>query len=108
MRRVLLVGGSRHGQWMEVDRRAWNVKVPKPAPIPSFASEDYTTIDYLDYTEIYNIERVPIQFEGLRCVVEAGIWSDLYGIERSKAVVAAIFQRDIAEQFKESGWDAWV
>ena len=107
MKRVLLVGGSRHGQWMNVDRRDWTVRIPKPVPISALAA-GYDTTDILDYTEVYTIERVPIQFEGMRCVVEAGIWSDLYGIERSKAVVAAIFQRDIAEQFKESGWGAWV
>lgn len=107
MRRVLLVGGSSHGKWMEVDRRDWTVRIPKPIPISALAA-GYDTTDILDYTEVYSIERIPIQFEGMRCVIEAGIWSELYGIERTKAIIAAMFQRDIAEQFKESSWDAWV
>lgn len=107
MKRVLLVGGSSHGKWMDVDRREWNVRIPKPVSVSTLAA-GYDTTDLLDYTEIYHIERVPIQFEGMRCVIEAGIWSELYGIERTKAIIAALFQRDIAEQFRETGWDSFL
>jgi len=91
---------------MEVDRRAWNVRVAKPMSVTSAL---YTSDDTLlpDLTETYHIERIPIQMQDMRCVVEAAIWSELWGIDKTKATVYAIFQRDIAEMFKEDGWSAW-
>lgn len=103
-KRILLVGGTRHGQWMDVERRSWNVKIPKANPVNIFSMED-TDFGY----EIYTIEKVPISFSTLTSVVECGIHEDLpfASTEKDRAIVSAIFQRDIAQTFKEGGWGQW-
>lgn len=110
-KRVLAVGGSRHGQWMDVDDKAWVWRVAKPSQPLSIADiQDPTSlsVEVPDLHETYYIERMPIAMEDFRCVVLCGIDSGLFGNARTRAVISAIFQRDIAEQFREGSWDTWV
>lgn len=104
MKRVLLVGGSRHGQWLEVARTAASVKVTVANPVNIFDLGDSGL-----GTEVYYIERVPVQFEMLRTVVLCGSHESLpwNSVEKAKMVVAALFQRDIAETFREGEWHTW-
>lgn len=105
MKRILLVGGTRHGQWMNVDRKLWNVRVPVANPVDIYSLDTGIPFE----TEVYIIERVPISFSLLNSVVECGIHDSLpfASVEKDRAIVSAIFQRDIADTFKEGGWAAW-
>lgn len=109
MKRVLLVGGSKHGQWIEVPDSDYVIRVAKPMDnIPIYNEENpYSVPSVLDMTETYWLEKFPIEIQELRCVVPAAIWTGFHGIDKTRATVHAIFQRDIAEMFSSKDWAQW-
>lgn len=104
--KTLFVGGSKHGQWGDIPSNtfAWKVLAPATTWTPDGDSGVLP-----DPTETYWIDKVPIEINDLRCVVRTAVWTGLpRGIDKTRAVVSAIFQRDIAEMFSERSWDEWV
>jgi hypothetical protein len=99
-----------HGRWIEVDKRDYVIRVPKPldtSAVWSSEPESLAVPSVLDLTETYWVETLPIEINELRVVVKAGIWTSLHGVDKTKATVHAIFQRDIAEMFSEKVWNEW-
>ncbi|MGW1498959.1 hypothetical protein ACWCQW_10375 [Streptomyces mirabilis] len=91
-KRVLLCGGHLDGQWVEVPASEHTVRALKPQRI-TFVSEPDTSFPLPDVVE-YRLEPLPIG------IGEAGgrLWIGAlgWGWERDKAIVRALFQRDVA------------
>lgn len=108
MKRVLLVGGSKHGQWIEVPDPDYVIRVAKPMnPLSVWNPDPELDVSILDMSEDYWVEKIPIEMQELRCLIQAGIWTGLHGIDKTRATVHAIFQRDIAEMFSSKDWAQW-
>lgn len=103
-KRVLLVGGSRHGTWVDIPMSHYTVRLPKPTVLGYGSETDLLP----DFIENYWVEKVPVEINELRCVILAGIWTGFHGVDKTKALVHALFQRDIVEKFDERGWDEWA
>lgn len=98
-----------HGRWIEIDKREYVIRVPKPLDISAVWSEDPLTVSPLDdLVENYWVETVPFEINELRTVIQVGVWTSLHGVEKTKAMIHAVFQRDIAETFGEKGWNDFV
>ena len=100
---VLLIGGHLDGQWVDVpiDERHYRALKPSRITMTTGFHADDLGIPVPELVD-YRLERMPIRIRD----VEADLWiatpSTLYGPERDLAVVRAIFQRDVAQQFKEA------
>lgn len=106
MKRVLLVGGQRHGEWVQVEDNAWTFRVMREnRPIWDYNPE---SVEVPFEQDVYHLEKVPIDFQGVRAVIPTMILSGLFGTEKSLKVIQAIFQRDIAELFRTGEWDEFV
>lgn len=99
-----------HGRWIEVDKRDYVIRVPKPLDTSAVWDPNPDSLSVpsvLDLTETYWVETIPVEINELRTVVKAGIWTSLHGVEKTKALVNALFQRDIADTFSEKMWSEW-
>lgn len=106
MKRVLLVGGSRHGEWVQVEDNAWTFRVMREEPFPRVYDPESIEVQFEQ--DVYHLEKTPIDMQGVRAVIPTMILSGLYGTEKALKVIQAIFQRDVAEMFKTGDWDEFV
>lgn len=103
-RRVLLIGEHLDGHWVDVPTSAYTQRAAKPFWVKDAAlaqTSGDTCIPFPEYVD-YRIERMPIAIRSARADIWIGIASTLHGPDRDLAIVRAIFQRDVAQQFKES------
>lgn len=105
-RRVLLVGGHLDGQWVDIPRSEVNYRIPKPMDLTAEwrlkqGNQDDVSLPMPEFVD-YRLERMPIAIRTANAVLWIGVASDLFGPERDKAVVRALFQRDVAQLFREA------
>lgn len=105
-RRVLLVGGHLDGQWVDIPQPEFTYRVPKPMDLGVEAwlkqgAQDDISLPMPEFVD-YRLERMPIAIRTANAVLWIGVASDLFGPERDKAVVRALFQRDVAQLFREA------
>jgi hypothetical protein len=103
-RHVLLVGEHLDGHWIDAPAGASAHRVMKPMTLDfnqlhrEEAGVGFPVSEFVDY----RIERMPIAIRSAQADVWIGVASTLYGPDRDLAIVHAIFQRDVAQQFKEA------
>ncbi|MEV0220913.1 hypothetical protein [Streptomyces sp. NPDC050704] len=105
-RRVLLIGAHLDGTWVELPEHEHAYRVAKPFRIDVAAwakqvEQHDVGIPLPDVVE-YRIERIPIAINTASAVVWIGVASGLFGLELDRAVVRALFQRDVAQLFREA------
>lgn len=100
---VLLIGGHLDGQWADVPARDRRHRVMKPMRIHAVSLIDTndTSIPVPELVD-YVLERIPIRIRDAAADLWIATPTTLHGPERDLAIVRAIFQRDVAQQFKET------
>lgn len=107
-RPVLLIGEHLNGHWIDVAEDAHSHRVHKPMPLDcrnlphTAAGAGIPLPEFVDY----RIEPIPIAIRSARADIWIGVATTLYGPDRDLAIVHALFQRDIAQRFKEASDDA--
>lgn len=99
-RRVLLIGAHLDGQWANVQAGAYTYRVPKPVDFSFPADPKLTDLSMPEIVD-YRLERLPIAIRSVRAELWVGVASGLFGPERDRAIVRALFQRDVAQLFRE-------
>jgi hypothetical protein len=105
-RRILLIGGHLDGRWVDVPKPEFTYRAPKPMHLDVAAwlkqgAQADVSVPMLEFVE-YRLERMPIAIRTANAVVWIGVASDLFGPERDRAIVRALFQRDVAQLFQEA------
>jgi hypothetical protein len=101
VRRVLLIGAHLDGQWVDMSGNAISYRVPQPMELQLLADPDPVQVPLPEFVD-YRLERFPIAIRSARADVWIGVVAELRGQERDLAIVRALFQRDVAQLFRES------
>lgn len=101
MKQALLIGGPKDGDWVDIGAERYKINFPRPIELSLTFDPDAPPLPVGPEMDTYYLEPHAINVMGGHADLVFGFYSELrYMPEKAQKLINALFQRDIAKEFK--------